>query len=143
MMSVLWGCRVEGEGKMVEITVQVPDALAKHLEPLQERLPDLLAQLIADAQLGSGLNEILSQPVPVESAPAYVEILDFLASGPGPEEIINFRVSPEAQERVSQLLEKNRERTLTSSENAELDLYVQIDQLMTLLKVRSRTLSSQ
>lgn len=128
---------------MVEITVQLPDALAKHLDPVQERLPDLLAQLIADAQLGSGLSEILSQPVSVESAPAYVEILDFLASGPEPEKIINFRVSPEAQERVSQLLEKNRESTLTPSENAELDLYVQIDQIMTLLKIRSRTHSGQ
>ncbi|MBX3001034.1 MAG: hypothetical protein KF893_21105 [Caldilineaceae bacterium] len=128
---------------MVEITIQVPDALAKHLEPVQERLPDLLAQLIADAQLGSTLGEILSQPVSVESAPAYVEILDFLASGPEPEEIINFRVSPEAQERVSQLLEKNRESVLTQSENAELDLYVEIDQLMTLLKVRSRMHSSR
>jgi hypothetical protein len=133
----------KGFGKMVEITIQVPDALAKHLEPVQERLPDLLAQLIADAQLGSALDEILSQQLSVESAPAYVEILDFLASGPEPEEIINFRVSTEAQERVSQLLEKNRESTLTQSENAELDLYVQIDQIMTLLKIRSRTHSGQ
>jgi hypothetical protein len=133
----------KGFGKMVEITIQVPDALAKHLEPVQERLPDLLAQLIADAQLGSALDEILSQPVSVESAPAYVEILDFLASGPEPEEIINFHVSSEAQERVNQLLEKNRDSTLTQSENAELDLYVQIDQIMTLLKIRSRTHSGR
>jgi hypothetical protein len=133
----------KGFGKMVEITIQVPDALAKHLEPVQERLPDLLAQLIADAQLGSALDAILSQQLSVESAPAYVEILDFLASGPEPEEIINFRVSTEVQERVSQLLEKNRESTLTQSENAELDLYVQIDQIMTLLKIRSRTHSGQ
>jgi hypothetical protein len=133
--GVVW----KGCGDMVEITIQVPDALAKHLEPVQEHLPDLLAQLIADAQLGSALDEILSQPVSVESAPAYVEILDFLALGPAPEEIISFRISPKAQERVSQLLEKNRDGTLTQSENAELDLYVQIDQIMTLLKIRSRT----
>jgi hypothetical protein len=123
---------------MVEITIQVSDDLAKHLAPVQDRLPDLLAQLIADAEFGWASMHILYQPVSAETAPAYVEILDFLASGPEPDEIVNFKISPEAQARVSQLLEKNRESTLTQSENAELDLYEQIDQFMTLLKIRSR-----
>jgi hypothetical protein len=41
--------------------------------------------------------------------PPYVEILDFLANSPTPEPILGFKVSEQSQERLSTLLQKNRD----------------------------------
>jgi len=67
----------------------------------------------------------------------YTEILDFLIKQPTPEEIAKFKVSPQAQTRLQNLLEKNRNSTITKAENSELDIYEQLDQLMMLLKARA------
>ena len=65
--------------------------------------------------------------------------MDFLIKQPTPEEIANFKVSPQAQTRLQNLLEKNRAGTITVEENSELDIYEQLDQLMILLKASSST----
>jgi hypothetical protein len=44
---------------------------------------------------------------------SYDEIVDFFARGPSPEEILSFRPSPETQERVRELLERNSAGELT------------------------------
>lgn len=67
----------------------------------------------------------------------YQEVLDFLIKRPTPEEIIAFKVSPQAQTRLSELLEKNRSATLSSMELAELDVYEQLEHMMILLKTRA------
>jgi len=43
-------------------------------------------------------------------SPAYFEIIDFMATGATPEQVVQFRPSPEAQRRVEDLIE--REKTL-------------------------------
>ena len=53
------------------------------------------------------------------------------------------RLAPSAQARLDDLLERNRELTLTSDELAEMDWFLQqVDQL-TLLKTRARFTLSQ
>lgn len=79
-------------------------------------------------------DDLASQIDPLH--PAYQEMIDFLASSPTPEQIIAHRPSALVQERLAELLEKNREDGLTEAEMAELDLYEQIDDLMSLLKAR-------
>jgi predicted transcriptional regulator len=121
---------------MAELTIQISDELAQRLEPLQNRLPELLWQLLDVANL-----PINSQPI-VETEttdiPAvYQEVLDFLIKRPTPEEIITFKVSEQAQKRLSELLEKNRSATLSSMELAELDVYEQLEHMMILLKARA------
>ena len=71
------------------------------------------------------------------SLPFYEEVLEFLSQGPSAQQIIAFRPGLEAQERFSQLLEINRERTLTVEEEEELDHYVCIEQMMSLLKAKA------
>jgi hypothetical protein len=71
------------------------------------------------------------------SLPFYEEVLEFLSQGPSAQQIIAFRPGPEAQERFRQLLEINRERTLTVEEEEELDHYVHIEQMMSLLKAKA------
>ena len=117
---------------MTSITLEIPDELAARLAPLRDRLPDLLRIALE-----------LSSPYPTASLragdnPVFHEMIDFLARGPSPEQIAAFKVSPSAQARLEELLEKNRENELTDDEAAELDLYVQINHVMLLLKARAR-----
>lgn len=121
---------------MATITLQIPDELAQRLEPLQNRLPELLWQLL----------ELTKNPTTIEpeinthsgDIPAvYQEVLDFLIKSPIPQDIVNFKVSQQAQTRLQILLDKNRESTLNQMEIAELDVYEQLEHLMILLKARA------
>ena len=65
------------------------------------------------------------------------EVSDFLISGPTPEEIIDYRASEELDERLHELLEKNREDILSSNEKTELDIFINIGHLLTMLKAKA------
>lgn len=64
-------------------------------------------------------------------------VIAFLAKHPSPEEILDFHLTPAMQERASDLLEKNRVGELTGVESAELDEYVHINDLVSLLKAQA------
>lgn len=120
---------------MAELTIQIPDELAQRLEPLQNRLPELLWRLLDVASLPRVQSTALAENTDIPSI--YQEVLDFLIKRPTPEEIITFKVSPQAQMRLQALLEKNRSATLSSMELAELDVYEQLEHMMILLKARA------
>lgn len=65
------------------------------------------------------------------------EILDFLLSQPTPEQVIDLRASEAAQERLRALLDASRQGTLNDAERAELDAYIQLDNLVARLKIRA------
>lgn len=65
------------------------------------------------------------------------EVLDFLLSQPTPEQIIHLRASEWAQERLRYLLNGSRENTLNDAERAELEAYLQLDNLVARLKIRA------
>ena len=78
------------------------------------------------------------------SLPFYEQVLEFLAGSPSAQEIVGFRPSVMAQRRFSELLALNRERELTEEEEEELDHYMQIDRMMSLLKAKAyRRLDAQ
>lgn len=108
---------------MAQITIDVPDTLARRLVSVKHRLPEVLAR---------GLEQ--TPPLPYE---VYRYILEFLASNPSPEAIVKFRPTPKMQARISKLLAKNREGELTPTESTELDEYVHINDLLSLLKARA------
>ncbi|MCC3451023.1 MULTISPECIES: hypothetical protein [unclassified Microcoleus] len=121
---------------MATITLQIPDELAQRLEPLQNRLPELLWQIL----------ELTKNPTTIEpeinthsgDIPAvYQEVLDFLIKSPIPQEIVNFKVSQQAQIRLQILLDKNRESILNPMEIEELDVCEQLEHLIILLKARA------
>jgi hypothetical protein len=66
------------------------------------------------------------------------EVLDFLVSTPTPEQVLAFQASEQAQERMSALLEANRNGTLTQEGRAELDEASELNHLVILLKARAR-----
>ncbi len=120
---------------MTTITLEVPDELAARLSSLQAQLPELLSLAV---ELFSRERPFTPNVVMVN--PAYKEILDFLASGPTPEQIVAFKVSPSVQARLEELLDKNREDGLTDDEAAELEGYAQLNHVMILLKAHASSL---
>lgn len=70
--------------------------------------------------------------------PLFDEILDFLSSGPKPEEIVAFRPSEALDQRLHELLDLNSRDRLTAEGRAELDEFLRVNQFMNLLKIRAR-----
>ncbi len=71
------------------------------------------------------------------STQAFEEIANFIA-GISPAQVIGFRPSPAVQQRLSDLLEKERESLLSADEKAELDDYLLLEHLMRLAKASAR-----
>lgn len=117
---------------MTTITLEVPDSLASQLTPLRDRLPDILQQTVGAWALNTTPNKLS------KSFPVYEEMMDFLASGPTPEQIIAHKVSRKLQRRLEALLDKQREEGLTEEETAELNAFDQVNDVMSSLKLRAR-----
>ncbi len=116
---------------MATITLEVPDELAQRLESMGGRLPALLAYALDMAGIPGG-------SIASENAPLWSEVIEFLGRGPSPEEILAFKISDGAQERLEDLLYLNREETLTPQEQDELEAFAQIEHLFILLKAYLR-----
>lgn len=69
---------------------------------------------------------------------AYEEVVDFIATGTTPQNVIDFRPSEAAQERVTDLLSREKDGELSATEKNELDYYLQLEHLMRLAKVHAR-----
>lgn len=119
---------------MTTIMVEVPDEIAAQIAALRGRLPDLLIKALK-SETGGKKTQV---GVAGESPPLYREIIDYLASDPLPEQIVAFKISSVAQERLEDLLDKNQEDGLTAEETAELDAYLQARDLMVFLKANVR-----
>jgi len=129
---------------MAVLTIDVPDELMQRLKPFQDRLPELLTLLV-----GTISSEAEAANVPLDGARvmetplAYVEVLDFLLTRPTPQDIVAFKVSTAAQDRIRTLLDKNREEAVSDTEAAELDVYEQLEHLMILLKAKAYAIASR
>lgn len=77
------------------------------------------------------------------SLPFYEQVLEFLASGPSSQEIVAYRPPQATQARFSRLLAENRERELSPLEEEELDHYVNMDRMLSLLKAKALSHLSQ
>jgi hypothetical protein len=64
--------------------------------------------------------------------------VDFVARGSSAEQVANFRPSPEAQKRVAELLERQRESELTEEETLELDGFVQLEHILGLARAKAQ-----
>lgn len=68
----------------------------------------------------------------------FEEILDFLVTSPTPEDIIAFQPPEKLQQRLSTLLEYNRQGTITSEQKQELDEFLKLNHFMSRLRLRAR-----
>lgn len=74
----------------------------------------------------------------MNSAKAYEEVIDFIAAGTTPQNVIAFRPSAAAQARIEDLLAREKDGELSPAEKSELDHYLQLEHLMRLAKARAR-----
>ena len=74
----------------------------------------------------------------MNSVKAYEEVIDFIAAGTTPQNVIDFRPSDDAQQRLENLLSREKEGALSTEEKFELDHYMQLEHLMRLAKARAR-----
>ena len=70
---------------------------------------------------------------------AYEEIIDFIAAGTSPRDVVAFQPSAAAKERVADLIHREKTTGLSPEETAELDHYLQLEHVMRLAKARARS----
>jgi hypothetical protein len=83
---------------MAQILIDIPDELAQQLAPFQGQFSELFTRLIAVPLLRP------STPVSIAANSTYQEILNFLVSRPTSEQIVDFKVSENSQNRLQLLL---------------------------------------
>lgn len=72
------------------------------------------------------------------TAKAYEELIDFIAAGTKPVDVVAYEPSQAAKERVTNLIQKEKTNGLTAEEKSELDNYIQLEHIMRLAKARAR-----
>ena len=105
---------------MVQMTMQVPNELAKRLQPIRYWLPIIL--------------ELSLVGFKTPAAETAAEIIRFLSKNPSPQEVFNHQVSKRAQDRLRRLLILNEASLLGEIEQLEMDELQQIEHIMIMLK---------
>ena len=72
-------------------------------------------------------------------SPVYQEIVDFIAAGTTPQNLLTFCPSDDAKERIADLIHREKTTGLTSAETAELNHCLQLEHLIRLAKSRARS----
>jgi hypothetical protein len=110
----------------MEITLTIPEDLAVRLRPVEKELPQILELGIRawNARAESGFSDLS-------------DVLETLASLPTPEEILALRPSAALQERLEELLEKNRSGSLSPDEQRAWEQYQYVEHLVRLAKARA------
>jgi hypothetical protein len=70
--------------------------------------------------------------------PVFDVVTDFLAAEPTPEALLAYHLPPELQMRVDWLIERNGEGQLTFDEQQELFDFIRADQMIALLKTKTK-----
>lgn len=109
---------------MVEIKMQITDTLAQRLQPMYDWLSTVLE-----------LSLIGFKTPAVQTAS---EIIDFLATGPSPNEVMAYHVSDRAQERLRRLLAVHEAGLASAEEQAELDEIERIEHVVVMLKTQAQ-----
>jgi hypothetical protein len=108
----------------MQVTIDIPDELARQLEPEREPLGEIIAR---------GLRRSWSANSSLRR-----EVISFLARQPSATEILQFRPSDQATERSRELLYRNQESSLNPEEQAELDEMCEVDRFVSLIKAEVR-----
>lgn len=72
------------------------------------------------------------------SDPVYLELVDFVAGGTTPEDVVNFRPSTEAERRVAELIEREGKSQLTPEEATELTHFLELEHILRMAKAKAR-----
>jgi hypothetical protein len=112
---------------MAKITLEIPDELSEQLTKAGENPSDWLSQRLPQLMA-------LNLQQTVLPAQIYHYILDFIANNPTPQQIADFRPTPDMIERLKTLLSSSQAGSITPIEQTELDEYERIEHLIIMLK---------
>jgi hypothetical protein len=82
---------------MATITLEVPEELAIRLDPLRDRLPELLAPLLDSESAEKKFTlsgTIMTQPI-------FLELIEFLSARPTAQQVLTHKASLAMQERLA------------------------------------------
>lgn len=105
---------------MVDMTMQIPDELAKRIQPIRPWLPTILE-----------LSLVGFKTLATETAS---EVIHFLSTNPSRKKVLNYHVSERAQKQLRRLLALNEAGLLGEDEQAELDELQKIEHTIVVLK---------
>ena len=72
------------------------------------------------------------------ATPSYLEIIDFIAAGTTPQAVVDYHPSAEARACVAALIAREKEGALAPDEKAELDGYVNIANVLSVMHSQAR-----
>lgn len=107
---------------MIQLTMQVPDDLARRIEPIGSWLPTIIE-----------LSLVGFKTVAIAAA---TEVIQFLATNPTPQELLNYHISEQAQNRLQRLLVLNESGILSEDEQLELDELERLEHIVVMLKAQ-------
>lgn len=105
---------------MVQLTLQVPEELAKRIAPIQAWLPAILElSLVGCKTLATA---------------AATEVIQFLSTNPTPQQVLDYHASERAERRSRRLLALNTAGVLGKAGQDELDELERIEHKIIMLK---------
>ena len=107
---------------MIQMTFQIPDELAERIEPLGKWLPTII--------------ELSLVGFKTMATATASQVIEFLATNPTPDAVLNYHVSDEAQQRLQRLLTLNQAGMISEAEQLELDELQQLEHVLIMLKAR-------
>lgn len=78
----------------------------------------------------------------MEALKAYEEVAELIASV-NPAKVLAFRPSEESRQRVSELIELEKNDGISAEEKSELDYYMQLEHLMRMAKILAHKFSQK
>jgi len=105
-----------------------------HIGISQNTQQDCLRLLAETFRLGPGI--IKQEMTTVGSA--YLEIIDLIALGTTPQAVLNFRPSTAGEQRIAELVEREKTLDLSTEEKAELDHFMELEHVLRMAKARAR-----
>lgn len=68
----------------------------------------------------------------------YEEFIEFIAAGTSPQSIAGFQPSEQSRQRVTELLKKEKQNTISEEEQTELSHFLEMEHLMRMTKAHAR-----
>ncbi|MGI0480739.1 hypothetical protein ACN4EE_08105 [Geminocystis sp. CENA526] len=111
---------------MTQITLDLPEEMMIRLHGLEEKLTEIMELGIREFNASNQMG-----------FKGFAEVLEFLVSLPSPEEIIALHPTPDLQNKIDSLLEKNRHGNLTQDEKKLWQQYQYLEHLVRLAKAKA------
>jgi hypothetical protein len=113
----------------MKVTLELPEELVSDLRHFEGDTARIVAAGLREVKAPSG-----------EQFQGLAQVLEKLAELPTPEEVLALRPSPQLEARLSDLLGKNREGSLTVDEQAEWERYEWVEHLVRVAKARAQAI---